>query len=115
MLEEGISSKWVKRTNVIKTGVFVGGPSGFAEKSPARMDILMPASGYQGSDHPSVDLRPVGLGIFKGDGGNWVKPFQLRGHFSADSSWESWTDHILQVGSAILKEAEIFYTVRTFR
>ncbi|XXG85695.1 hypothetical protein AAC387_Pa11g0729 [Persea americana] len=26
---------WVKRTSVIKTGVFVGGPSGFAEKSPA--------------------------------------------------------------------------------
>ncbi|XXG88195.1 hypothetical protein AAC387_Pa12g0439 [Persea americana] len=39
---------WVKRTNVIKTGVFVGGPSGYAEKSPTRMDILMPASGYQG-------------------------------------------------------------------
>ncbi|XXG82834.1 hypothetical protein AAC387_Pa10g0720 [Persea americana] len=87
---------WVKRTSVIKTVVFVGGPSGFAEKSPARMDILMPASGYQGSDHPSVDLRPVGLGIFKGDGSNWVKPFRLRGRFSADSSWESWTDHILQ-------------------
>ncbi|XXG42035.1 hypothetical protein AAC387_Pa01g2386 [Persea americana] len=66
---------WVKRTNVIKTGVFVGGPSGFAEKSPARMDILMPASGYQGSNHSSVDLRLVGLGIFKGDGSNWVKPF----------------------------------------
>ena len=106
---------WVKRTNVIKTGVFVGGPSGFAEKSPARMDILMPASGYQGSDHSSVDLRPVGLGIFKGDGSNWVKPFRLRGRFSADSSWESWTDHILQVGGAILKEAEIFYAVRAFR
>ncbi|XXG88153.1 hypothetical protein AAC387_Pa12g0401 [Persea americana] len=81
---------WVKRTNVIKTGVFVGGPSGFAEKSPARMDILMPASGYQGSDHSSVDLRPVGLGIFKGDGSNWV-------------------------GGAILKEAEIFDAVRAFR
>ncbi|XXG53635.1 hypothetical protein AAC387_Pa03g1702 [Persea americana] len=66
---------WVKRTNVIKTGVFVGGLSGFAEKSPARMDILMSASNYQGSDHPSVNLRPVGLGIFKGDGSNWVKPF----------------------------------------
>ncbi|XXG41699.1 hypothetical protein AAC387_Pa01g2112 [Persea americana] len=61
---------WVRRTNVIKTGVFVGSPSGFAEKLPARMDILMPASGYQGSDHPSVDLRPVGLGILKGDGSN---------------------------------------------
>ncbi|XXG85562.1 hypothetical protein AAC387_Pa11g0615 [Persea americana] len=30
------------------------------------MDMLMPASGYQGLDHPSVDLRQVGLGIFKG-------------------------------------------------
>ncbi|XXG41950.1 hypothetical protein AAC387_Pa01g2314 [Persea americana] len=66
---------WVKRTSVIKTGVFISGPSGFAEKSPACMDILMPASDYQGSDHPSVDLRPVGLCIFKGDGSNWVKPF----------------------------------------
>ena len=66
---------WVKRTNVIKTRVFVGGPSSYAEKSPARMDILMPTSGSQGSEHPSVDLRPVGLGIFKGDGSNWVKPF----------------------------------------
>ena len=62
--------RWVKRTNVIKTGVFVGGPSGYAEKTPVRMDMLMPASGYQGSDHPLVDLRPVGLGIFKGDGSN---------------------------------------------
>ncbi|KAJ8615155.1 hypothetical protein MRB53_034527 [Persea americana] len=74
----------------------------------------MPPSGYQGSDHPSVDLRPVGLGIFKCDGSNWVKPFRLHGRFSADSSWESWTDHILQVGGAILKEAEIFYAVRAF-
>ncbi|KAJ8635794.1 hypothetical protein MRB53_010061 [Persea americana] len=56
---------WVKRTNVIKTGVFVGGPSGFAEKSPARMDILMLASSYQGSYHSSVDLRPVGGAILK--------------------------------------------------
>ncbi|XXG59346.1 hypothetical protein AAC387_Pa04g1448 [Persea americana] len=54
------------------------------------MDILMPASGYQGSDHPSVDLRPVDLGIFKGEGSNWV-------------------------GGAILKEAEIFDAVRSFR
>ncbi|XXG73128.1 hypothetical protein AAC387_Pa07g2096 [Persea americana] len=106
---------WVKRTSVIKTGVFVGGPSGFAEKSPILMDILMPASGYQGSDHPSVDLRPVGLGIFKGNGSKWVKPFQLRGRFSADLSWESWIDHILQVGGAILKEAKIFYPVHSFR
>ncbi|KAJ8640095.1 hypothetical protein MRB53_016789 [Persea americana] len=68
----------------------------------------MPACDYQGLDHPSVDLRPVGLGIFKGDGTNWVKPFRLHGRFNADSSWESWTDHILQVGGAILKEAEIF-------
>ena len=97
---------------MIKTGVFVGGPSGYAEKLPARMDILMPASGYQGSDHPSVDLRPVGLGIFKGDGSNWAKPFLLHGRFS---NWESWTDQILQVGGAILKEAEIFYAVRAFR
>ena len=106
---------WVKRTNVIKIGVFVGGPSGFAEKSPARMDILMPTNGYQGSDHPSVNLRPVGLGIFKGDGSNRVKPFRLRGRFSANSSWESWTDHILQVVDAILKEAKVFDAVRAFR
>ncbi|XXG41988.1 hypothetical protein AAC387_Pa01g2347 [Persea americana] len=106
---------WVKRANVIKTGVFVGGASGFAEKSPARMDILMPANGYQGSDHSSIDLRPVGLGIFKGDGSNWVKHFRLRGRFSTDSSWESWTDHILQVGGAILKEVEIFDAVGAFR
>ncbi|XXG79935.1 hypothetical protein AAC387_Pa09g0898 [Persea americana] len=106
---------WVKRTNVIKTGVFVGGPSGFAEKLLARMYILMPASGYQGSDHPSVDLRLVGLGIFKGDGRNWVKPFRLRSCFSVDLSWESWTDHILQVGGAILKETKIFDAVRAFR
>ncbi|XXG82842.1 hypothetical protein AAC387_Pa10g0728 [Persea americana] len=105
----------VKRTNVIKTGVFVGGVSGYAKKSPTRMDILMPASSYQGLDHPSVDLRPVGLGIFKGDGSNLVKPFRLRGRFSADSSWESWTNHILQVGSAILKEAEIFDAICAFR
>ena len=57
----------------------------------------------------------MGLGIFKGDGSNLVKPFRLRGCFSADSSWESWTDHILQVGGAILKEAEIFDAVRAFR
>ncbi|KAJ8648959.1 hypothetical protein MRB53_001982 [Persea americana] len=106
---------WVKRTNVIKTGVFVGGPSGFAKKSPARMDILMLVSGYQGLNHSSVDLRPVGLGIFKGDGSNWVKPFRLCGRFSADSSWKSWTDHILQVGGSIPKEAEIFDAVRAFR
>ncbi|XXG68387.1 hypothetical protein AAC387_Pa06g1486 [Persea americana] len=79
------------------------------------MDILMPISGYQGSDHPSVDLRPVGLGIFKGDGSNWVKPFRLCGRFSADSSWESWTDHILQVNGAIMREAEIFDADRAFR
>ena len=60
---------------MIKISVFVDGPSGFAEKSLALMDILMPASDYQGSNHLSVDLRPVGLGIFKGDGSNWVKPF----------------------------------------
>ncbi|KAJ8639998.1 hypothetical protein MRB53_016692 [Persea americana] len=86
-----------------------------AEKLLARMDILKLASGYQGSDHPSADLRPVGLGIFKGDGCNWVKPFLLHSHFSADSSWELWTDHILQVSGTILKGAEIFDTVRAFR
>ena len=32
---------WVKRTNVIKTGVFVGSSSSYAEKSLARMDMLM--------------------------------------------------------------------------
>ncbi|XXG73211.1 hypothetical protein AAC387_Pa07g2170 [Persea americana] len=77
---------WVKGTSVIKTGVFVGGPSGYAEKSLARMDILMPASDDQGLDHHLIDSRPVGLGIFKGDGSNWVKPFRLCGRFSADSS-----------------------------
>ncbi|XXG76922.1 hypothetical protein AAC387_Pa08g1182 [Persea americana] len=81
---------WVKRTNVIKTGVFIGGPPGYAEKSPSRLDILMPANGYHGSDYPSVNLRPVGLGIFEGDGSNWV-------------------------GGAILKEAEIFDAVRPFQ
>ena len=55
---------------MIKISVFVDGPSGFAEKSPAHMNILMPASGYQGSDHPSVDLKPVDPGIFKGDDSN---------------------------------------------
>ena len=58
---------WVKRTKVIKTGVLVGGSSIYVEKSHVRIDKLMPASGYRGSDHPSVDLRPVGLGIFKGE------------------------------------------------
>ena len=77
-------SSWVKRTNVIKTGTFVGSPPGYVKKSPARMDILMPTNGYQGSNYPSVDLRLVGLGIFRGDGSNWVKPFLLSGHFSAD-------------------------------
>ena len=61
---------WVKRTNVIKTVVFVGGLFGYAEKMPVPLDMLMPAIGYQGSDYPSVDLRPVGLGIFNGDGSN---------------------------------------------
>ncbi|GHB31336.1 hypothetical protein GCM10010392_68840 [Streptomyces clavifer] len=79
------------------------------------MDILMPASGYQGSDYPSVDLRPVGLGIFSGDGSNWVKPFRLRGRFSADSEWKSWTNHVLLIGGAVLKEAGIFDAVRAFR
>ncbi|XXG68807.1 hypothetical protein AAC387_Pa06g1814 [Persea americana] len=37
---------WVKSTNVIKTGVFVDGSSGYTEKSPIRMDMLMLASGY---------------------------------------------------------------------
>ena len=54
----------VKRTNVIKTRIFVGGRSGYTEKSLACMDMLMPASGYQGSDYLSVDLRSVGLGTF---------------------------------------------------
>ena len=76
---------WVKRTNVVKTGIFVSGPSRFVEKSPARMDMLMRASGYQGSDYPSVDLRPSGLGIFRVDGSNWVKPFRLRSRFNVDS------------------------------
>ena len=57
MLEEGRSSKLGEEDKRDQEWGFVGGPSGFAEKSPARMDILMPASGYQGSDHSSVDLR----------------------------------------------------------
>ena len=61
---------WVKRTNVIKTVIFVGGPSEYAEKLLACMDILMLANGYQGSDYPLVDLRLVGLGIFRGDNSN---------------------------------------------
>ena len=44
-----------------------------------------------------------------------MKPFRLHSRFSADSSWESWTDHILQIGGAILKEAEIFDAIRAFR
>ena len=75
----------------------------------------MPASGYQGSDYPSVVLRPVGPGIFRGNGSNWVKPFRLRRHFSADSYWKSWTDHVLEIGGVILKEAEIFDAIRAFR
>ncbi|XXG73088.1 hypothetical protein AAC387_Pa07g2066 [Persea americana] len=86
---------WVKRTNVVKTRIFVGGLSSYAEKSPVCMDMLMPASGYQGSDHLLVDLRPVGLGIFKSDSSNWVKPFWFRGRFNAASDWKFWTDHIL--------------------
>ncbi|XXG47533.1 hypothetical protein AAC387_Pa02g2167 [Persea americana] len=78
------------------------------------MDILMPASSYQGSDHPSIDLRLVGLGIFRGYGSNWVKPFRLHGCFNVDSDWESLTDHILQVGGAILMEAEIFDAISRF-
>ena len=70
---------------------------------------------YQGSDYPSVDLRPVGLGIFSGDGSSWVKPFQLHGRFSADSDWKSWTDRISLIGGAVLKETEIFDAVRAFR
>ena len=77
-------------------------------------DMLMSANGYHGSNYPSVDMRSVGLGIFWGDGGNWVKPFRLCGHFSADSSWESWTNHIPQIGRTILKEAEICDVVRAF-
>ena len=77
---------WVKRTNVIKIGIFVCGPSRCTEKSPTCMDMLIPASGYQGSDYPSIDLKPVGLGVFSGDNGNWVKPFRLHGRFSANSS-----------------------------
>ena len=100
---------------MVKTGIFVSGPSSYAEKSHVRMDMLMPASGYQGSDHPSVDLRPVGLGIFRGESSNWVKPFWLRGRFNADSDWKSWTDHILQIGGAILNEDEIFDAVNAFR
>lgn len=53
---------WVKRTNVIKTGIFIHGPPGYAEKSPVCMDILMPTRGYQHFDYPSVDLRSVGIG-----------------------------------------------------
>ncbi|XXG39988.1 hypothetical protein AAC387_Pa01g0812 [Persea americana] len=60
-------SSWMKRTNVIKIGIFVGSSFGYMEKSPARMEMLVSASGYQGSDYPSVDLRPMGLGIFSGD------------------------------------------------
>ena len=108
-------SSWVKRTSVIKTGVFVVGPSGYAEKTPVLLDMLLSVSGYQGSDYPSVDLRPVGLGIFSGDGSSWVKPFPLRSRFSTDSDWKSWTDRILLIGGSILKEARIFDAVHAFR
>ena len=52
---------WVKITNVIKSGIFVGGPLGYVEKSSARLDILMPTGAYQSFNYPSVDLRPVVL------------------------------------------------------
>ena len=115
MLEEGRSFKLGEEDKRDQDRGFCWQPFWFCGEVACPMDILMPASGYQGSDHSSVDLRPMGLGIFKGDGSNWVKPFRLRGHFSADSSWESWTDHILLVGGAILKEAEVFDAVCAFR
>ena len=80
---------------MIKTEIFVGSASGYMEKSPAHMDMLIPASGYQGSDYLSVDLRPMGLDIFRGDGSNWVKPLWLRGRFNVESYWKSWIDHVL--------------------
>ena len=57
----------------------------------------------------------MGLGIFSGDGSNWVKPFLLRGRFSPDSEWKPWTNHVLLIGGAVLKEAGIFDAVRAFR
>ncbi|MFX5245022.1 hypothetical protein ABTD35_19550, partial [Acinetobacter baumannii] len=49
------------------------------------------------------------------DGSNWIKPFRLRGRFNADSEWKSWTDRVLLIGGAVLKEAGIFDAVRAFR
>ena len=44
-----------------------------------------------------------------------MKPFRLCGRFSADSDWKSWTDHVLLIGGAVLKDAGIFDAVRAFK
>ena len=106
---------WVKRTKMIKIGIFISGPSRYTEKLPSRIDMLIPPGGYQDSDHPSVDLRLVGFVIFRGDGNNRVKPFRLRGRFSADLDQTSWTDHVLQAAGAILKETGILDGVHAFQ
>lgn len=65
---------------------------------------------YINLGYPTVYFS-LGLGIFKGDGSNWIKPFRLRGCCSVNSDWESWTDQILRVSEDILKPASIFDTV----
>ena len=44
-----------------------------------------------------------------------MKPFQLHDRFNAELDWKSQTDHVLQIGGTILKEAEIFDAVCAFR
>lgn len=100
---------------MINTRIFVSNHLGYTERLPVRMGILILAGSYHHFDCPLVDLRPVALGIIKGNGCNLIKPFRHRGRFSADSDCESWTDHIMQIGGAILTEAGIFYAVCAFR
>ncbi|XXG62824.1 hypothetical protein AAC387_Pa05g1128 [Persea americana] len=104
---------WVKRTNVIKTGVFVGCPSSFAEKSPARMDILMPASGYQGSDHSSVDLRPVGGAILKeAEIFDAVRAFRQTAVFSDEAFMAMLESFLPQTNTFVVTNIEIGFSLK---
>ncbi|KAJ8649207.1 hypothetical protein MRB53_002230 [Persea americana] len=105
---------WVKRTNVIKTRVFVGGPSGYAEKSSARMDILMPASGYQGSDHPSVDLRLLGLGVILKEAEIFdaVRAFRQTVVFSNEAFMAMLESFLPQTNTFIATNGEIGFSLK---
>ncbi|KAJ8622124.1 hypothetical protein MRB53_030653 [Persea americana] len=116
MLKEGRSSKLGKGTNVIKTGAFVGGPFGFAEKSPARMDILMPAIGYQGSDHASVDLRPVGSAILKeAKIFDTVHAFRQTVVFSDEAFMAMLKSFLPQTNIFIVTNSEIDFSLKELR